>query len=139
MGEKRIQPEVMKSVTASFDVMDAKLETDISGMIQAPVTANFQSCTDEVKALTTSLVSTISSLDVYLNSVADVFSKVDSDIAYAIETNGKAIAKINQNYFKDEPTIREEEIKAKEATRIRNKQKDLMETQYNSMLKGSGA
>jgi hypothetical protein len=85
-GEKRISEEKIRGVEASFKAFTDTLPTSTeNGLIEAPVTTNFQTATEKVKSSMESLTETVQSLDVYLNSVADTFVEMDLAIATGIE------------------------------------------------------
>ena len=81
---KRIDPERIKSIKANIDASSDEIPDDIRSLIDAPVTGNFEDCVKRTKATMESLVTTVDSLDQYLNSVADAFAATDTALAAAI-------------------------------------------------------
>ena len=81
---KRIDPERIKSIKASINASTNEIPDDIRSLIDAPVTGNFEDCVKRTKATMESLVTTVDSLDQYLDSVADAFAATEAALAAAI-------------------------------------------------------
>lgn len=82
---KRIDPERIKSIKASIDASTDEISDDVRSLIDAPVTGNFEDCIKRTKTAMDSLVTTVDSLDQYLNSVADAFEATDAGLAAVID------------------------------------------------------
>ncbi|ANR74753.1 MULTISPECIES: hypothetical protein [Streptococcus] len=82
---KRIDPERIKSIKASINASTNEIPDDIRSLIDAPVTGNFEDCVKRTKATMESLVTTVDSLDQYLDSVADAFAATEAALAAAID------------------------------------------------------
>ena len=82
---KRIDPERIKSIKASINASSNEIPDDIRSLIDAPVTGNFEDCVKRTKATMESLVTTVDSLDQYLDSVADAFAATEAALAAAID------------------------------------------------------
>ena len=106
-GEKRISAQTIKGVEASFNAFTDTIPTNTeNSLIEAPVTANFQAATEKVKSSMESLTETVQSLDVYLNSVADTFVEMDSDIATGIgERLNQSFKPIGKDKMYDKPPM----------------------------------
>ena len=87
-GRKLIKPSKIKGVQASFQAfLDTLPKKNERNLIEAPVTANFETATQKVIAAMQSLEETVQSLDIYLNSVADTFVDMDESIASGINSS----------------------------------------------------
>ena len=82
---KRIDPERIKSIKASINASTNEIPDDIRSLIDAPVTGNFEDCVKRTKATMESLVTTVDSLDQYLDSVADAFAATEAALVAAID------------------------------------------------------
>ena len=82
---KRIDPERIKSIKASINASTNEIPDDIRSLIDAPVTGNFEDCVKRTKTTMESLVTTVDSLDQYLDSVADAFAATEAALAAAID------------------------------------------------------
>ena len=82
---KRIDASHMKSVQAKFDLAQEELNKSASDLIESDATKAFQAATTAVKGVTSSLMDTVSSLDTYLDEVANAFAGADTSIKNAIE------------------------------------------------------
>ena len=82
---KRIDPERIKSIKASINASTNEIPDDIRSLIDAPVTGNFEDCVKRTKATMESLVTTVDSLDQYLDSVADAFAATEAALAATID------------------------------------------------------
>ena len=84
---KRISPEHIKGVEASFKVTDSHLAEKSSDLIESDATEKLSAATSSVKQIVTDMSDTVENLDKYLNSIADAFAKVDGDLAKEIKNN----------------------------------------------------
>lgn len=82
---KRIDPERIKSIKASINASTNEIPDDIRSLIDAPVTGNFEDCVKRTKTTMESLVTTVDSLDQYLDSVADAFVATEAALVAAID------------------------------------------------------
>ena len=82
---KRIDPERIKSIKASINASTNEIPDDIRSLIDAPVTGNFEDCVKRTKTTMESLVTTVDSLDQYLDSVADAFAATEAALVAAID------------------------------------------------------
>ena len=82
---KRIDPERIKSIKASINASSNEIPDDIRSLIDAPVTGNFEDCVKRTKATMESLVTTVDSLDQYLDSVAEAFAATEASLVAAID------------------------------------------------------
>ena len=82
---KRIDPERIKSIKASINASTNEIPDDIRSLIDAPVTGNFEDCVKRTKTTLESLVTTVDSLDQYLDSVADAFAATEAALVAAID------------------------------------------------------
>lgn len=82
---KRIDPERIKSIKASINASTNEIPADIRSLIDAPVTGNFEDCVKRTKTTMESLVTTVDSLDQYLDSVADAFAATEAALVAAID------------------------------------------------------
>ena len=82
---KRIDPERIKSIKASINASTNEIPDDIRSLIDAPVTGNFEDCVKRTKTTMESLVTTVDSLDQYLDSVAAAFAATEAALVAAID------------------------------------------------------
>ncbi|MBP2623896.1 hypothetical protein [Streptococcus oricebi] len=85
MSRKRITPEKMKGVKASFKAVGENLKDNASDLIDSSATESFSTATKEAKELSQTLESTVDSLDQFLNSMADEIQTMDAELARNIK------------------------------------------------------
>ena len=86
MSRKEINPEKLTSCKASMQEMTKRFNGEVSGLIQSSATEQMQDAEDALNKMSSNLVDTVDSLDVYLNQVARYFLQMDNDIAKGIAT-----------------------------------------------------
>ena len=86
MSRKEINPEKLTSCKASMQEMTKRFNGEVSGLIQSSATEQMQDAEDALNKISSNLVDTVDSLDVYLNQVARYFLQMDNDIAKGIAT-----------------------------------------------------
>ena len=85
MGRKRITPEKVKSVKASFKVLKEDLHLDVSDMIESSVTGLFESVNKKATHVTALMSGLVTDLDEFLNEIADQMDQLDNNLARKIK------------------------------------------------------
>ena len=93
MSRKRITPEKMKSVKASFKLTNEAMNHEVSDLIESSVTGNLGLADTLSKTVCKTVADTIDSFDQFLNEVADTMAELDSELAE------KITYEVDQTYF----------------------------------------
>ncbi|WP_223310544.1 hypothetical protein [Streptococcus sanguinis] len=127
MSIKQIDADNLSRVNGAFKDMSAELEKNAADSIESTATEQIQNATDELKKLSSEMVTTISSLDKFLNAVGEEFKGVDESMANSI----------GENMYSKVPVSRAERREryiqgGKDSAERHNRQKmvDLAESQY---------
>lgn len=86
MSRKEIDAEKLTACKTSMQEMNKRFEGEITGLIQSSATESMQGAEDALNKMSANLVTTVDSLDVYLNQVAHYFLQMDNDLAKGIGT-----------------------------------------------------
>lgn len=86
MSQKRINPDEIESVKASYTDMSDVLSEEVD-FIEDDSRNALNGATSSVKKLSKDIVSVVDGMDAYLNSVAQAFRQTDLDIASSIDTD----------------------------------------------------
>ena len=79
MSRKEIDAEKLTACKTSMQEMNKRFEGEITGLIQSSATESMQGAEDALNKMSANLVTTVDSLDVYLNQVAHYFLQMDSN------------------------------------------------------------
>lgn len=74
-------------MNGAFKDMSAELQNNAYDLIDSSATEQIQNATDELKKLSSEMVTTISSLDEFLGAVGEAFRSVDASMAQSIGDN----------------------------------------------------
>lgn len=83
-NQKKIDSDNLSRVNGAFKDMSAELQNNASDLIDSSATEQIQNATDELKKLSSEMVTTISSLDEFLGAVGEAFRGVDETMANSI-------------------------------------------------------
>ena len=127
-NQKKIDSDNLSRVNGAFKDMSAELQNNASDLIDSSATEQIQNATDELKKLSSEMVTTISSLDEFLGAVGEAFRGVDETMANSI---GESI------YIKAPETRAERKERyiqgGKDSKERHNRRKmvEIAESQYN--------
>ncbi|RSI33873.1 hypothetical protein [Streptococcus sanguinis] len=120
---KRISPDHIKGVEASFKVADSHLAEKSSDLIESDATEKLSAATSSVKQIITDMSDTVENLDKYLNSIADAFAKVDGDLAKEIKNNITESFSNGKSTKQMQAEEKERQNKAKQKSNTKSKKK----------------
>ena len=107
MSRKEIDAEKLTACKTSMQEMNKKFEGEITGLIQSSATESMQGAEDALNKMSSNLVNTVDSLDVYLNQVAHYFRRMDDELATGIATNTSMFTYSSPQKVKEEQTKKE--------------------------------
>lgn len=87
MPQKRIDPDKIKSVTASYEDMSEYLTKSVDFIGTGDASSEkLKATTDKISAISQNISTKVESMDSYLNTVAVVFHETDAKLASSIDS-----------------------------------------------------